>query len=281
MTVALGLGAAFMFAACDLSSTRVTRQIGAELAMMLILLLGFVPALVAMVAWGGVPTHGQQQLVLLIALGAGVCYYAGQVSLLRGVQNGNLSVVGPVASLEGGVATVVAFGLGERIGPVTVAGVLIAVLGAVITAREPGGGSARGVAWGIASACGFGLASVLWAYTDGVGASGAVALTRVGGLLLMAPLALSALGRRPASTWLRSRRVFGLVSIAAALELGAVAAAVASLAAGPIGVASVCQSQYGTAGALLGLVVLRERLSRSQLLGVGVVGIGVALMALG
>lgn len=281
MTLALGLGAAFMWAACDLSSTRATRQIGAELTMLLVLLLGFVPAIAVMVAWGGLPTDAHQRLALLVAIGAGVLYYAGQVSLLKGVQFGNLAVIGPVASLEGGVATGVAFGLGERIGGVAIAGVVVAILGAIVTAREPGGKSARGVVWGIASAIGFGLASVLWAHTDEVGASGAIGLTRVGGLLLMGLVIYGSVTHGPRSPRLRSHRLFGMVSVAAALELGAVAAAIASLAAGPIGVASVCQSQYGTAGALLGLAVLRERLSWSQLGGVGLVGIGVALMALG
>lgn len=281
MTIALGLGAAFMFAACDLTSTRATRQIGAELAMLLMLLLGLLPSFVAMVMLGGIPTEAGQRVALLVAVIAGVCYYAGQVSLLKGVQFGNLSVIGPVASLEGGVATLIAFGLGQRVGPVAVAGIVVAITGAVLTARQPGGRSARGIGWGIGSAVGFGLASVLWAYTGELGASGAVALTRVGGLLLMAPIMLSGVTHRPRGGRLRSQRLLGTVGVATALEFGAVAAAVASLALGPIGVASVCQSQYGTAGALLGLALLRERLSRSQLAGIAIVGFGVALMALG
>ncbi len=281
MTIALGLGAAFMFAASDLSGTRATRQIGAELTMLLMLVIGFAPAIAAMLVWGGLPAGANERVALLVAVAAGAFYYAGQVSLLKGVQDGNLAVVGPVASLEGAIATAVAFGLGERIGPIAILGVCLAVAGAVATAREPGGRGARGVAWGVASAVGFGLASVLWAQTEELGASGTVALTRVGGLLLIAPIVLSAGSHRPHRRVLRSRRLLRTVGLATVLELSAVGAAVASLAIGPIGVASVCQSQYGIAGALLGLAVLRERLSRSQLGGVALVGAGVALMALG
>jgi drug/metabolite transporter (DMT)-like permease len=277
MTIALGLAAAVLFATSDLCGLRATRQFGPAIATLLMLALGLAPAFVAMLAFGGIPTATAQREALGCAVLAGVAYYGGQASLMRGVQTGNLAVVGPIATLEGAVASGFAFGLGERIGPLVLAGIAAAVVGAVTTALEPGRRwGAEGAAWGIAAALLFGTASLLWAQTAALDTAGVVMLTRIGGLLLLAPLAFAA-----ASPRRLPRSSLKLVGLATALELGAIAATTAALALGPISVASVCQSQYGTASAVLGLLLLREHLARTQLAGVGLTGFGVTLMALG
>ena len=54
-----------------------------------------------------------------------------------------------------------------------------------------------------------------------------------------------------------------------------------AISIGPVAIASVVVSQGGTMAALLGLVFLRERLSRVQLAGVALTCVAVALLATG
>ena len=276
MTIALGLCAAVLFGASDLSGTHATRRVGPGIAMFLMLVVGLVPAVAFVALRSGSPSLGAPSAGLAFALLAGAAYYGGQTCLMRGVERGDLAVVGPIAALEGAVATCVAIGLGERPSLLTLCGLAVAVIGAMATASQPGGGSARGAGWGVASAVLFGAASILWAHADAIGASGVVMLTRIGGLCLLVPLIARRAGRVRVT-----RTVIGLVGIAAGLELLALAAAVTALAMGPVSVASVCQSQYGTAGGVLGILLLRERPGARQIAGALAASGGVALMALG
>ena len=55
----------------------------------------------------------------------------------------------------------------------------------------------------------------------------------------------------------------------------------AAITVGPVAIASVVVSQSGAVAALLGLFVLRERLSRVQIVGVALTCVAVALLAIG
>lgn len=79
---------------------------------------------------------------LLFAFGTGVLHVGYFLSLQKGYQVGDLSVVYPLARGTGPLlASGVAIGLlGERAGPVAWAGILLIVAGVFLLAREPNGG---------------------------------------------------------------------------------------------------------------------------------------------
>ncbi len=275
-TIALGLGAAACFAASDLTAVRAARTIGPLLALVLVVALGAIPAAVAFAALGGVPTGAEARVAAVWAILAGVAYYGGQLALYKGLRDGNVAVVAPIATLEGMVALAIATGLGERVAMLALGGIAIAVVGAVLTALEPGGGSARGVGWGLASAVLFGAASICWGHTGAISTAATLGLSKVGALVLLVPIVLLVARGVPRAPVPPPWRWLGA---SAAFELVAVSAAAASLTSGPISIASVCQSQYGTFSAVIALLLLRERLAPSQLAGVAATGIGVAIMA--
>lgn len=275
-TIALGLGAAVCFAASDLTAVRAARTIGPLLALMLVVGLGVLPAVSLFLAVGHLPTTGPELESSAWALVSGALYYGGQLALYKGLRDGNIAVVAPIATLEGMVALAIATGLGERITVLALGGIAIALVGGVLTAIEPGGRSARGAGWGLASAVLFGLTSIAWGHTGAISTASTLALSKVGAIVLLGPIVLLVargvprLSARPPWRWL---------AVSAACELVAVGAAAASLTSGPISIASVCQSQYGTFSAVIALVLLRERLARTQLAGIAATGAGVALMA--
>ena len=189
-TIALGLGAAACFAASDLTAVRAARTIGPLLALVLVVALGAIPAAVAFAALGGVPTGAEARVAAVWAILAGVAYYGGQLALYKGLRDGNVAVVAPIATLEGMVALAIATGLGERVAMLALGGIAIAVVGAVLTALEPGGGSARGVGWGLASAVLFGAASICWGHTGAISTAATLGLSKVGALVLLVPIVL-------------------------------------------------------------------------------------------
>lgn len=271
MTVLLGLVGALLFAASDLAAIRATRAIGAALSLAAILVLGLPFAAAAVVASDASITFDRS--LLFAALG-GAAYYAAQGTMLRGARDGNVSVVAPIASLEGGVASLIAVGLGERLSTVVAVGVVVGVAGAVICAYEPGSGRATGAGCGVLAALLFGLAIVLWAAAGPAGVAVVVLVGRVSGALVVWPVVA-----RTRNAVRAVRSLLPLLVGTALLELGAIGATTWAVSRGPVSIASVCQSQYGTLGAMLALLLLRERPARTQLAGVALTAVGVALMA--
>jgi drug/metabolite transporter (DMT)-like permease len=205
---------------------------------------------------------------------AGVSATIGFFLLLRALRAGSLSVVAPIIALEGGFATVMSIGLGERPSLLQGALLLVAVAGTVLVSLEPG----RRTAAGALPALG---ASVIYAVAlIGLGMSELPELTTVGvtrltSVLIILP-AFLLLVRRPPG------RDSALPIVACGLLDGAGFVAFAFAAAlGPLSVASVTATQWGTVAALIGIVVLRERLHPNQYVGIvvtllAVTGLGLA-----
>ncbi len=94
-------------------------------------------------------------------------------------------------------------------------------------------------------------------------------------MVVLVPIALLLAGLRLPAPLAKRAGVAGVFDAAAFVALAA------AISIGPVAIASVVVSQGGTMAALLGLVFLRERLSRVQFVGVAFTCVAVALLATG
>lgn len=274
MTAVLGLSAATMWAVFDLFALRLARAIGPAATTFWVLVAGLVVIVpVKIVADWGDPLFGDVRSVSYAAL-AGVLDVIGFMAFARGLASGNLSIIAPIAGLSGGLASIIAIALGESLETAVAVGLVIAVVGGVLTATDRGFRSARGAGWALLGAACFGGLFFLYGEADGISEYEAILVTRVVGVAILLPWVLA---RRPHLTRAHAR----LAAAGGTLDaIGFVLFAVAAQR-GPTSVASVTGAQVATIGALLGIVVLRERPAWWQGVGIGVTAVGVTLLALG
>ncbi|MFM9125159.1 MAG: EamA family transporter [Actinomycetota bacterium] len=261
MAVLLGLVTAVAWAFANVFTQRASRiERSPILIMFWVLTICTVAVLpVALVVDGGEGPWTPRALAWPVA--AGVCANVGFFLLLRALRSGNLSVVAPIIALEGGVATLISIGLGERPTPLTGALLLVAVVGTVLVSLEPGRRTAAGALPALAASVVYAVALI------GLGMSElpeltTVAATRLTSVLLVLPVFLIAVRRLP------DRAATGSIAGCGLLDgVGFVAFAFAA-AAGPLSVASVTATQWGTVAALIGIIALRERLHPNQYVGI-------------
>ena len=234
---------------------------------------------VPLIALAGPVSIGPRELALLGV--SGVSNVVGILFVLTALRSGKVSVVGPITSTEGALGAVIAVVAGEQLAPG--AGLILGaiVVGVVLAASERNPEAIEGARFGpiptallaLAAATCFGINL----YVSGL----------IGQEL---PIAWSAL---PA-------RLTGIVAIAVPLLLlrrlrikrAAVpfvlvtgvteVLGIASFAFGAregIAIASVISSQFAAIAAVAAVVLLHERLSKVQVIGVATISLGVALLA--
>lgn len=221
---------------------------------------------------------------LLWAVVAGVGNGLGTAFLYRGFAAGRMGVVAPVSGV-GAALVPVAVGLlgGERPGSLVWLGILAALPGIWLVAREPGRRddaepepTAAGVADGVVAGLGFG--SLFAALAQIPDAAGFLPLA-LNQLVAAAVVVLAATLLR--AGWVpRSRSA---AAGAATGALGALATGAFLLASqqGLLTVTSVLASLYPAVTVVLAATVLRERVHRTQAVGLVLCGVAVAFVAAG
>ncbi|HEX7613449.1 MAG TPA: EamA family transporter [Candidatus Limnocylindrales bacterium] len=293
-----GLGAAFLWAAANLASSRSSRLIGASSALAWMMLVGLVVTVPLAPFAGPLPQLTPALAFWLAASGLGSVI--GLFFVYRGLRIGKVGPVLAIASTEGAIAAVVAVIAGERLTiPVVLMLVVIAVGIAVValatgdaaeadgtsgpagdhgvTATSPvlrPGRSAERQAtlFGTAGAIAFGF-SIYGTAQAGLALPIIIAImpARVAGVaLVFVPMALAGRLRM-------TRRAAPLVVITALGEvLGNVAYVVGARES--IAIAAVLACQYAAVGAVAAFFLFRERLSLLQRSGVVAIAVGVAIL---
>ena len=210
---------------------------------------------------------------------AGAGTAIGLAAFYRALAVGTMSIVAPIAAMGAAVPVLVGFVRGESPSLLQGAGMAVALGGVFLASRSTGGSGAastRGIGLALLSAVAIGVglvgldiaaeASVLWS----------VITTRaVAGVILA--LAFAATN---APAWV-TRRDFITLALIGCIDAGAVGLLAAATTTGLVGVVSVLGSLYPVTTVLLAQLVLGERLSRTQAVGVGTALAGVVLIAAG
>ena len=273
-----GLGAATVFAAATLCSSRSTRMIGAGPALGWVMMLGFL-IVVPWAAAEGVPEGLDAASVGWLAV-AGIGNILGLLLAYSALRIGKVGIVAPIVSTEGAIAAVISVIAGEQIAQgvsVTLGVIAVGILLAATT-REGEETLVRGVGWAAAlyavgAAVLFGVnlyatarvsaeLPIVWALLP----------ARVVGVLGVAvPLALTARLRL-------TRRALPLVG---ASGLGEVAGLLLYAIGSRHGIAisAVLASQFGAIAGVAAFWLFRERLASLQLVGVAMIVVGVSVLS--
>lgn len=273
MVAILGFVSAVVYGASDFLGGLAARRMSALLASF----LGFVvAAVVSAVAVLIEQPVWSADAVVLGAL-AGVAGSVGTWALYACLAIGPMSVLSPgVAAIYAILPAVVGIVLGERFPPIGYAALLVAVVAGILLAATPESGqgrrpSGRGLAY--AALSGVAFAGYIIAIDATPAESGLVPLLvdlLVGGLLFVAALVWGRIRRGPAElAGLRDRRAVLLALVAGALLVAGNIMLVVGLHLGDLAVMAVLNSLYPLGTVLLAIVLLRERLTVLQGIGIG------------
>ena len=228
-----------------------------------------------------------------LAAFAGVLNTISSLSLYYAFQIGVMSVVAPISSAYPALTVVLSLLSGEHIQPLRGAGLAITLIGVVLAATsfapESKGESSvagtssrahltKGVGWAILSAIGFGV--LFWFLGFHVvpvaGSAFSVWMIRLSTFMTLALVAA------PARQTLRPPlgNVWWLLITVGVMDTIAFVANNAALHFGQVAVVSVLASLYGAVTVILSWIFLRERLERSQWLGIVLIFTGIVLVSL-
>jgi len=263
--------------------------------MLLVALLGQVPALGGLVGHGGLgsPSSVGDWSAAGWAAASGVCGAAGLIAFYAGFATAPISVVAPVAALVSAVLPVgVAIAGGERPAATVIAGGLICLVAIVLVSAQPGGrsgeqgggrsggiglvtsGRLRALGYGAAAGAGFGLFFIFLKNAGQSGVLWPVAISRSAGTVVAFGIALVT------RTRLRFGRggITGIALISGTLDAAANVCYVLATRAGLFGLAVVITSLYPGMTVLLARVLLGERMRWLQRAGLLLAAAGVVLV---
>lgn len=305
-----GLGAAALWATATLCSSRSSRMLGSRVVLGWVMIVGVVVGLpFAIVSPAPVGFEPSTAALLLLA---GVCYVVGLQLTYAALRIGKVSIVAPILATEGAVAALIAVAMGDKIGLIAAIMLAVIVLGVVLSTLESGrvdvpagdfdlvadaldGPAAtdraaavptsqavtpevsinarRTAVLATAAALVFGVGLVASGRSAALVPVAWVALTArlVGILGVVVPLLVQ---RRLRLT----RTALPLVVIAGAAEvLGSILYAWGSRES--IAISAVMGSQFAVIAAVAAYLLFGERLGRVQLIGVGLIVVGVTVLA--
>ncbi|WP_370327966.1 EamA family transporter [Euzebya sp.] len=274
----LSLGSAATFGAADFLGGLASRKAHAIPVALLSQVVGLVVLLGAMLVLPG----RLSAAAFAWGLAAGLGGAGGLMLYFRALSIGAMGVTAPVASLVGAAIPVgVGLGLGERPEITAAAGIVLGVVATVLVSRpadaDPTADPAAQRAGLIAAAA----AGVLFGFffvaldraPDDSGLWPLVGARVAGMALLLGVLAL----RRPARP---ARDAVGFATVSGLLDMAANVLFLLATREGLLVLTSVVTGLYPVGVVVLAWLVLRERLGRVQLLGVGLALSGTALIAM-
>jgi drug/metabolite transporter (DMT)-like permease len=228
-----------------------------------------------------------------LTIAAGLLNVIASLSLYHSFEIGVMSIVAPVSSSYPALTVALSLASGERIHALRGIGIAVTLAGVILAAMsfapktndsqassvEPSGAHlSRGVGWAILAAIGFGLMFWFLGFhvIPLVGDAVSVWVMRLTALLSLAIFAL------PTRQSIRLPRgtVWWMLATVGLMDTAAFVTNNAGLHIGPVSVVSVLASLYGAVTVLLSWIFLRERLERSQWLGIVLIFAGVVCVSI-
>jgi len=273
LTILTGLSSAFSYAVSDLLSQHVTRKTRALTQVVWVLATGVAIIVPVALLVDGLPSGGAEWRGAGFSALAGVVYFGAFGCLLRALHVGDLGLISALNSLQGAYAVVVFVLLGAPLTPLLGGALALCAFGAVLTSVEGRAKTTKGAAWAFASGALFACVMILYSYAGDIGWLSQTAVSRSVSLAVALPAALLT-GGLAMPKGLRVKAVG-----AGALELCGLLLLTIALSLGPLTVAGVTTTQFGTFAVILGFTLLHERPRRHQWVGIACTIVGVSLLA--
>jgi drug/metabolite transporter (DMT)-like permease len=300
LAIILGLVGAVCWGLADFAARFASRRVGAYRTLLFMQFIGFFLLTVYLEQAGGI-THGVLPgwRTWTLAAIAGVINALASLALYYSFQIGVMSIVAPISSSYPALTLILALLSGERLQLLRGAGLGVTLLGVILAATSFAANSgtssatggkegteaahsrhahlARGVGWASAAALGFGF--MFWflgfhvvPLTGSVFSVWMIRLTAFSTLALAAAPAGQSVDLPRGSVW-------WLIAAVAVADSAAFVANNAGLATGQVSLVSVLASLYSAVTVLLSWIVLRERLERTQWLGIALIFAGIILVS--
>jgi drug/metabolite transporter (DMT)-like permease len=202
---------------------------------------------------------------------------AGISLLYRGLAVGRMGVVAPTTGVLAAVIPVtVGFALQGVPPPAVIAGIVLALVAVVLVTRAPGAQADHpsGAAWALGAGISIGVFNLCIAGLSGTTTFGPLVIVRLTQAVLW-PIVI-VLWRQP---WRLPRGIFGWLILIGLLDMAGNAFFILATQTGMLAIAAVLSSLYPVTTVLLAIVFLRERLSRSHILGIVLTGVAIAMIA--
>jgi drug/metabolite transporter (DMT)-like permease len=275
--VGLALATAVIWGAVDFVAGVKSRSSGALAVIALSQLSGLVLIAVVVAARGEGPPAGEY---VLYAAAAGAASVVGISALYQGLAIGLMSIVAPITATGAAIPVVVGIARGEELTWLQSIGLPLALLGIVLASIEPGatrrgqGKVATGVGLALVGALALGGFFVAFDSATEGSIWWAVLMQRVTLMtLLIVPAVLLRDRLIP-----RRRDIWPIVALGLG-DLTALTLLAEATTRGLISVVSVIAALYPVTTVLLAQIVLSERISRPQRLGVASALVGVGLVS--
>jgi drug/metabolite transporter (DMT)-like permease len=270
--IGLAFAASVLWGVGDFLGGLTSRRLATLAVVALSQLFGFGGILVAAAFLGG---DFPGPTAVAAAMAAGLAGAIGLAGLYRGMAIGVMGVVAPISASAAVIPVTVGLARGERPSALQLAGVALALVGVVLVSREPGGGRrlSAGVPLALVAALGFGGYFVFMDRASAEDAYWAVVVARAFSSTLAIGVAAARGALRVGRGNLPALVAVGLFDVAANLALAL------ALNEGLVSLVSVVASLYPVGTVLLAVLVLRERLTRSQALGGATALAGVGLIS--
>jgi uncharacterized membrane protein len=217
---------------------------------------------------GGLPSGGEEWRAAGFAALGGVCEVAAFLAWLTALSRGQLSVVSPLGSISSAFTVVFVLIIGQSVSSAVWVALPLAVVGGALTSFEPADDGRRsrsagaGAGWAVLAAAVFGVITILFGEASALAPVTVALFAGLATLVVTVPLAVALRAwRLPA----RFRRPVGVCGL---LDAGALITFAAATAVGPLPVVGIIVAQTGTMAVLLGMVLLGERPSRTQMPGI-------------
>jgi len=288
--ILLGLAAALTWGCADFLARYSAKSIGAYRTLFYMQAAGLLSASAYLVATGGsgaeLVSAVRQHLWLALFLGA--ASGGSMLAFYGALEKGSLSIVAPIASSYPALTVLLAYASGERLTRSRLLGVVLTIAGVVFVsiAEAPAGPASepgtrrRGLdpgAW-LALACAGGFGVVYWALGfHAIPAWGGIVTVWIQRLFTLVWLAVIAAPLRR-SIAAPSLGGLGLVFAVGFLDALGFLLSNWGFEHEQVGVITVLGSLFGAVTLLLALVVLGERLSKRQWMGVGMIFAGILLI---
>ena len=278
-TFIMALGSALLYGAADFSGGLATRRTSAIPVVLInhtsgmILLALLMPFL---------PPASPSRVDLLWGVAAGLTGSIGVALLYRALAIGTMTVVAPITAVCAVAIPVIAsILLGERPVPIALAGILLGILSIVLVSHQrvsatTGQRSRAGVGTALISGVAIGIFFLIFAQTDSNAGMWPLLVARAVSFALFGAIAIT--GRRSLRM---PGRVLAMAIASGVLDMLANALYLLAARQGPLSLVVTLSSLYPASTALLARVVLRERLSLWQVIGVGCALAAVVLIVSG
>jgi drug/metabolite transporter (DMT)-like permease len=298
LAITLGLTGAFSWGAADFAARFASRRIGAYRTLFFMQFFGFMALSVYLKLTVGFSQVTPGWRPWAMAAAAGVLNMLASFSLYHSFEIGTLSIVGPVSSSYPALTVALSLLSGERLHALRGTGLAVTLIGVILAAtsfapnapNHAGSTSppakpqhahaqlSKGVGWAIFAAGGFGVLFWFLGFhvVPLVGSAVSVWVMRITALVSLA------IAAGPARQTLELPRggVWWMLLTVGVLDTAAFVANNAGLNTGEVSVVSVLASLYGAVTVILAWIFLRERLERSQWLGIVLIFIGIVLVSI-